>query len=310
MLKPAVLVTGAAGFIGRYVCKYFSEMNYHVSGVGHGNLNYDTQKRWGISDWLCSDIDLNSLSLIGNKNKPSIVVHCGSSSSVAESFVDPYRDFLRSADSTAQVLEYIRQAKGNCKRFVLLSSASVYENSELHHIETDELEPISPYAQNKLISEQIAMHYSKIFGINVSIIRLASVYGDGLRKQLLWDTLSKLKIGNHVFFGTGNEVRNWIHVSDAAELIYLSSRDQQSSLEIYNGGDIEVTVRDIVQKLYILSKTPGGPTFDKQVQEGRPPMLVVNSSRAEKLLCWHPKINIETGLAAYVKWFENQDKNA
>jgi len=67
--------------------------------------------------------------------------------------------------------------------------------------------------------EDLCLSYAGRWGIRTSVVRLFSVYGPSLRKQLLWDACEKFRRGDNTFAGTGSELRDWLHVKDAAALI-------------------------------------------------------------------------------------------
>ncbi|TDA81588.1 SDR family oxidoreductase, partial [Halomonas marinisediminis] len=79
--------------------------------------------------------------------------------------------------------------------------------------------PMSPYGFSKLSAELLAQEYSQCFGVNSISVRPFSLYGPGLKKQLLWDACNKFSKGIGEFFGTGEEVRDWLHVEDASSMI-------------------------------------------------------------------------------------------
>ena len=89
-----------------------------------------------------------------------------------------------------------------------MSSYSIYGNSYSSAIQENyKLKPLSSYAITKKESENILLRYSKLYSLNVTILRLASIYGNGLRKQLIFDTCQKICKNRNIFYGTGNEIR-------------------------------------------------------------------------------------------------------
>src|SRR6202012_4896575 len=105
---------------------------------------------------------------------------------------------------------------------IVASSAAVYGAQHAGPIaEQDALVPMSPYGQHKLMMEQLCRSYAMTFGIRSTVVRLFSVYGASLRKQLLWDVCSRLHRGERSLMlgGTGREIRDWIHVRDVVRLL-------------------------------------------------------------------------------------------
>ena len=129
---------------------------------------------------------------------------------------DPFADFQRTVGSTAALLEYIRV---DCPGAALVypSSAAVYGHAvQLPMQEDGPLRPVSPYGVHKKFAEDLIRSHCVMFGLRASIVRLFSIYGEGFRKQLLWDACRKLLAGEREFFGIGDETRDWLHVDDAS----------------------------------------------------------------------------------------------
>ena len=86
--------------------------------------------------------------------------------------------------------------------------------------ENFKVKPLSNYALNKKLSEDLFTFYSNKYNLDILFARTTSIYGNGLKRQFIFDVCNKLTNNNINFFGTGNEIRDWIHVSDMCELIY------------------------------------------------------------------------------------------
>ncbi len=302
-----VVVLGAAGFIGRHVSRALSLKGLHVLGLGHGVWQEDEWRAWGLTAWLEADISFEVMERLPLTGVPCSIYHCGGSGSVSYSYGYPLLDFKRTTHSTAEVLEWVRiHGAGRC-RVVLVSSAAVYgDQGDTNATENSIRSPISPYGFHKMAAESICDSYSRFFSIPVSIVRLFSVYGEGLRKQLLWDALTKFHNGKSQFFGTGNELRDWIHVDDAARLLVLAGLSSQSTFEIYNGGFEQVTTRDLLTRIGKAYGHHQPIVFNGEINNGNPHRLTSDFSHATRLLDWHPTICLRDGLERYVIWFKNQ----
>ena len=108
-------------------------------------------------------------------------------------------------------------------QLVIPSSAAVYGQKNEKSISVhDVLNPVSPYGNHKRICETLSKFYSNYYKLRISIIRLFSLYGPGLKKQLLWDACNKIYSGDQIYSGTGLEKRDWIYIEDAINLILLA----------------------------------------------------------------------------------------
>jgi UDP-glucose 4-epimerase len=301
---PTALVLGASGFIGRHVCAVFAQQGFRVHGVGHGHWARDEWARWGLSRWVSADIHLESLGEAAAGSAPRALVHCAGSGSVAYSYAAPLDDYHRSVSSTAALLEFARQHGSDHPRVVVASSAAVYgDQGEVDLAESATRSPMSPYGFNKTICENVCDSYSRFFSVQTSIVRLFSVYGEGLRKQLLWDAMNKFSRGESQFFGTGHEFRDWIHVDDAARLLCMAAVAPQAPFEIYNGAHTKATTREVLTRLGHHSVPALEPHFNGETHAGNPRRLTANWGRARSQLGWEPQVELGTGLARYAEWF-------
>lgn len=305
MTQPIVVVLGAHGFIGRHVARAFSQLGCTVLGLGHGSWSIEEWRRWGIYRWVESDINASSLDKLVADDQPRCIVNCGGSGAVSLSYANPLEDFQRATQTTAILLDWIRTRCLKECRFVLVSSAAVYGDQGYTDLtEASVRLPISPYGVHKMAAELLCESFSRFFEVPSTIVRLFSVYGEGLRKQLLWDAAQKFKTGKGEFFGTGNEIRDWIHVTDAAKLLTLAGLSGQPTFEIYNGGYKHANTREI---LTLLSKNldfKGVISFNEKTHNGNPYRLTSSSRHAFEKLGWTPQISLEDGLDTYAAWFK------
>jgi UDP-glucose 4-epimerase len=296
-----VLVTGGLGFIGRHVVRHFKSQGNRVVGIGHGNASEAIASEVGLCCWCSDDVSRQSLEALAEPI--DLIVHCAGSSLVAASFSDPDAEFRKSVGAMIEVLEFARhQAKR--PRVVVLSSAAVYGTvTRLPIYEDMSLNPISPYGKSKLAIETRCQQYGHDYGLEIAIIRLFSVYGRGLRKQLFWDACQKLARGDARFGGTGDEQRDWLHVSDAVQLIDAAAKRAAAVVPIVNGGTgTSIRVGDALMQIRRLWPAPAPSiTFSGDVRPGDPPGYQADTARARSL-GWAPKQEFEAGLADYIAW--------
>ncbi|MBB5057284.1 UDP-glucose 4-epimerase [Granulicella aggregans] len=295
-----VLVTGANGFLGRYVARSFADQGHTVSGIGHGGWSKDEWEPWGLSQWNSADVTLETLRQ--HAERPDVIVHCAGGGSVSFSIEDPIADFERTVVTTAHVLEYLRTSAPSC-RVVYPSSASVYGTVDTVPIAEDfPTAPISQYGTHKLMAEQMVTSYARQFGTHASIVRLFSVYGCGLRKQLLWDACIKFAKQDGVFMGTGEEVRDWLHVQDASTLLLAASRHASPQCPTINGGSGRgATVREVLMRLG--RNFDVEPGFSGTQRQGDPSRFIADIKGA-KAWGWHPTKKWTQGVEEYAAWWK------
>lgn len=304
---PVALVLGAAGFIGRHVAREMARRGFAVHGVGHGDWTEGEWTRWGLTRWVRADIGIDSLIEAAGAARPAALLHCAGSGAVSKSYTAPFEDFHRSVSSTAALLEFVRDRCNAEPRVVVASSAAVYgDQGDVDMSETAARLPVSPYGFNRVAVEDLCSSYSRFFGLRVSVVRLFSVYGEGLRKQLLWDAMNKFSRGDDQFFGTGHELRDWIHVDDSARLLCLAATTPQGPHEIYNGAHTQATTREVLGRLAQDAGLEIRPRFNGEAHAGNPTRLTADCARAHTQLRWSARVGLDAGLARYAEWFKRQ----
>lgn len=298
-----VLITGAYGFLGRNTALKFKHHNYDVYACGHGNWKPLEYKQWGIDHWLNGDISIELLTQFNIK--PDFIIHCAGSGSVGLSIDSPAQDFEKTVSGTLSVLEFIRTQSPNSK-LIYPSSAAVYgEHIDAEIKVKDSLSPASPYGVHKKIVEELCCSYHDFFHVNCTIIRFFSIYGPGLKKQLLWDASNKIFSSQDkvLFWGTGEESRDWIYISDATDLIF-SNANSSVSFSILNGGSgIRSTIKETLLLLAdCLDTDRERIQFNGTIREGDPRFYLADITEAIELP-WTPTIPLSEGLECYAKWY-------
>ena len=304
-MEKIVLITGAAGFIGRYTARCYHKHGWYVIGLGHGSWSEAEQKVWGIDEWHSADCNFTGLS-VARGERADVIVHAAGSGSVGLSIKHPEVDFSRNTCCTAEVLGFIRQCAPSA-RLVFLSSAAVYGMVKKLPIEEScPLQPISPYGMHKKISEELCQLYGRQYGVASIAVRLFSVYGAGIRKQLLWDACNKLVSNTALFWGTGQETRDWIHVEDVAELLFTVKDFAMNTSPRVNGGcGKSVSIDTVVHELADSLGYDGKVLFNGQVDVGNPHDYLADVSKALSW-GWQPEKTLTEGIKEYVAWYKAQ----
>jgi len=304
-------ITGMAGFVGQAVARSAVSEGGAFCGVG---LIAGAAPPSIIADrLLAARIDPPSLESLAKRfGAPSIVIHAAGSGSVGASLADPALDFEANVQSTQILCEYLRLHHPKAK-LVLVSSAAVYGAEQPNAIaETAAPHPVSPYGFNKLAAELVVRSYGRNFGLHGAIVRLFSVYGEGLRKQVLWDLCGRLRHAPATeLWGTGEEQRDFIHVDDAARLLLLAGALASASVPVVNGGTGEATTMAALAayvtgawQRHTGEKRSIG--FNGQVRTGDPVSQVANVERAVQA-GFSPHMRVDKGIDRYIEWFVHSE---
>lgn len=275
-----LLVTGSHGFVGHAAADCAAKQGWEVWGVG--------RSAQPPSDWQggysYADVAQSDLTPIINKFAPDIVFHGAGAASVGQSFEAPLDDLKASVLTFANMADAVRRSNHR-PIIVLPSSAAVYGNpSRLPILETDKLQPISPYGFHKMQCEIMAQEYVKCFQLQIVIGRIFSVFGPRQKRLLVWELFQQYVSSKPQvqLQGTGDETRDYLHVDDVAELMLslaecrLSSQDTE--LGIFNiASGTQTSVLEIAN---IIAQIVGTPK----------PILRAESSRAGDPVRWQADI--------------------
>lgn len=299
--EKRLLVTGAKGFVGSNTARYFKSIGFETYGIGHGDLSTTELLDCGLDHWKNSDITIQAIrDYAVNFN---LIIHCGGSGSVGFSVNNPYLDFKKTVDGTLEVLEFIRLYSPNSYLIYPSSPAVQGEHPDSPISESFVGKPCSPYGYHKKIAEELCQSYSEKFELRIGVVRLFSVYGIGLKKQLLWDAVQKIKQSDSFveFWGTGNETRDFIHIGDVVK-IFEKLFQVNDRFSLVNGGTgSKYTIKEVVNKIKALSGSKAQISFNNQENLGNPIYYWASLDHFKENHQSDFKV-FDQGLDEYVRW--------
>lgn len=295
------LVTGAAGFLGRYIVREMSAAGGTVLAVDSCSPeNAALPKGVGFRSLRLPD---ERLGAVIADFAPTVCVHAAGRASVAGSFEDPDADFESSVLLTRSLLGSLGESAPRC-RFVFLSSAAVYgEPESLPVSESGRILPLSPYGYHKRMCEMLVEESARLGGVRGASARIFSAYGPGLRRQVLWEAASQLAERGCVSLrGTGLESRDFISGRDVARAIRVIAEKAPCGGEVYNvASGQETTIRAAVEMLCAFFPGAPAPVFEGKKLSGDPVRWVADCSRLAAL-GFHGGVTIQEGLGALAEW--------
>ncbi|MCX9081602.1 MAG: GDP-mannose 4,6-dehydratase [Candidatus Methanoperedens sp.] len=306
-----VLVTGGAGFIGRWVVKRLLDDENQVwvlDDLSNGSKENLKEFRNNPNlDVKIGDIkDAGILSKIFN-NKFDICIHLAASIIVQESIDNPRKTFENDVIGTFNVLE---EARKHNTKFVFMSTCMVYDKASMGGgiSETHPTKAASPYAGAKLAGENMTQSYYHAYGLPTVIIRPFNTYGpcqkstgEGgvisifIQKELNGDVLN--------IYGDGTQTRDLMYVEDCAEFVVEVAYSNKANGEILNAGlGEDITINELAGIICMDKKRI------RNIKHIHPqseiPKLLCDYSKTRKLMGWEPKTSLKEGINKTREWMK------
>jgi nucleoside-diphosphate-sugar epimerase len=313
MKKLKVLVCGATGFIGRNVAlSLVKRDDVEVIGTYFQSEPFDNDQINFVK------VDLRDSKLVDDLIKDvDIVIQAAATTSGAEDIVN--RPYLHVTDNAVMNSLILRSCYDHgVKQFIFFSCTVMYPNSETPLLETDfdANEEIFPsyfgVGWTKVYVEKMCEFYGRLGRTKHTVIRHSNVYGpydkyDLKRSHVFGATVTKVMSaedgGKMEIWGTGEEERDLIHISDLVNFIDLSLNKEPQNCGIYNVGDgTSVAIRDLVAKVI----TASGKQLETTHNLAKPTIkttLSLDCSLAKETYGWEPKISLEDGIADTISWW-------
>ena len=311
------LVTGASGLIGQAVVRTLLRRGVAVHATARkavvpnlAHAEYDPALLLQTSGDLDTDHEF-AYSLL-RQAETSAVIHCAARiSGVAGQLTDPAFAVTSNLCMTARLLEAAAKAEPQPKRFVFLSSSTVYEpvNYPVHE-DGHKVNGRGHYAgvgDMKLYLESLCSFYSDKFDLRTTILRPTAIYGPGDRSaHVIPDLIRQAWIApsRSVLLRGANDVRDFVYVDDVAEACVLAATRTAYVTGPYNiGSGVKTTLRELALTIRpdweIVDGGPGASIPYRQVEIGR----------AKQMLDWAPKTALKDGIEKTVAWMRERARS-
>lgn len=307
-----VLITGSEGYLARNLARNLNQKKIICYGVGRGNWKTKNQYgKWGYKKNINGNLNKRLLNRFSNYNF-DYVVHCaGGTSPITNQInsISKTQDYKKNVLSIKYVLDNILINKKKTK-VIFISSAAVYGNNNLKKVtEKTKIRPISNYARNKFLAEKLCFNYFKKHQIDILILRVTTIFGPGLNRQFIHDACIKIIQNKNIFFGTGNEIRDYIYISDFCDLINKVLNKKFKGFKIINVGTGKgIKIREVISYIKKKLDIKISPKFNKFGYKNNPKRMVASSKKV-KNFNWQPKTKFYDGLDKYIKWFKSDYYN-
>jgi UDP-glucose 4-epimerase len=294
-----IIIIGSKGFIGSHAQQFFSTDN-EVWGADI----FDDDS----ANYFKLDKQLTNYEPLFLSNVFDVCINASGNGSVPISLNQPVFDFELNVLNTIKLLDALRLHNPLCK-YINMSSAAVYGNPPQIPVKEDmALKPLSPYGWHKLYAEQICKEYYYLYNLRTVNLRLFSVYGERLKKQLFWDIYQKcIRSKNVELFGIGIESRDFIYINDLMHAIKCIIEQGLFNGEAINvGSGTETTIKDAAET-FCHSVDPEIKVYFNMITKPGDPLNWCADNTFLRQLGFECKTSLKDGLENTVKWIKQNN---
>lgn len=277
--ESKILVTGGTGFIGTHLVERFNSLGVRISFLAKNG------KRIDVRDW----------DSIKENEGADIVYHLAAIANVPYSWKNPRETLEINILGTINILEFCRIK--DIKKMIFISS---YVYGRPQYLPIDENHPISPfnpYAESKVIGEELCKGYSRDYGLNCTVLRPFNIYGEGQRKgNLIPDIVSQLEKGK-IELKDPEPKRDFLYIGDLIEGFICAGNSEVKGFEIFNlGFGKSYKVKDVVDKIIEIYGKKVEVQYSKERRKHEIMDTVADIKKAQNMLSWSPKVDMDEGL--------------
>ena len=308
-----VLVTGAAGFIGRWVVGELLARGHTVlpidSLVAGDVTNLDEfAAQPGLLPFEPGDVR-DAAACRRWTGQVDAVAHLAASISVQDSIDDPPTTFENDVVGTFQILE---GARASGARVLFMSTCMVYDraSSPAGIAETDPTKPASPYAASKLSGEALTLSYWHAYGLPTTVVRPFNTYGPFQRsvgEGGVVAIFTRLSLQGEPLriYGDGTQTRDLLYASDCARFVCDALLSDAATGRILNAGTgADVSVNDLAASIEPdASRIVHVPHIHPQSEIA---VLRCDAREAERVLGWRPEVPLDEGLRRVRNWMADR----
>lgn len=309
-----ILVTGAAGFIGSYLCeKLLKDPINRIIGVdsfiGPTPINlkqFNLQSLKNQPRFQFIEMDLMTADLDNLLNEVDIIYHLAGMPGVRSSWGNDFDPYVRNNILVTQRLLEAAKNK-NLTKFIYASTSSIYGEKSGKVSEESIPTPLSPYGITKLTGEHLCHVYYKSFGVPIVVVRFFTVYGPRQRPDMAFHRFIAqiLKEEPITIYGDGTQSRDFTFISDCVDATSaVLNQDHLIGRTINIGGKERASINEIIRILEQLTGKKAKINYTQKVN-GEPKHTWADITLAQTLLHYNPKISLIEGLAREMNYIRS-----
>lgn len=314
-----VLVTGGAGFLGRYVIARLNEAGVRpvATRLPHETPPTSVYPAVGDppapldADWRVLDLtDAEALRALLRDYDPHHILHLAARMSGERSYTYAGEAFRVNLTVTHELMCAAGTLCSGLERLVLIGSAEEYGNAPVLPITEDEpTAPISPYSASKAAATQYAVLYHRLFGLPVTVLRPFIVYGPEQSTAMMLPQLIAMALRGEDFPMTpGEQTRDFIYVGDVADAVLRAAVTPAAVGEVFNiCSGVERSILSLARQVLAVMESETRLLVGAIPYRSNEAMrLVGNPDKAHRLLGWTPRIELAEGLRRTIASFRQQ----
>ncbi|SEH88102.1 Nucleoside-diphosphate-sugar epimerase [Halobacillus karajensis] len=307
-----ILVTGGAGFIGRWVVKKLLDDQHQVwvlDDLSNGRIENIDELLAHKNFRAFIHGDIKDEKTVESLFYPGIDLcyHLAASINVQDSIDDPETTFNNDTIGTFYLLE---QCRKHGVKMVFMSTCMVYDRAEDDGgiSEKDPVKPASPYAGAKIAAENMVLSYYHAYGLPMTVIRPFNTYGPfqktggegGVVAIFIKNKLNGLPLQ---IYGDGMQTRDLLYVEDCARFVVQAGYRDEVNGEIVNAGlGRDIAINDLAE---LIADDPSRIMHIEHIHpQSEIPKLLCDYSKAKRLLGWEPAVTLEEGIKRTEEWIE------
>jgi len=317
-----VLVTGATGFKGSWLCYWLNILGAKVFGTGYNpnknkNLFYSLNLNKKIKLKLFDIKNKKKLKSFIKYSKPQIIFHLAAQPLILESYKKPYLTYNVNCIGTLNILEIVRKID-TVKSLVCITSDKCYENnfSTKGFKESDKLGGEDPYSGSKACAEIMIRSYKESFfnkkNCGLASARAGNVMGGGdwSKNRLIPDSINSIIKNKTIYIRNPNFNRPWQHVLEPLHGYLILGEKIYKEPKRYSGpwnfGTTTNTVTNVLKIVKEIVKFwgKGKINFKKNQKYYEQINLQLNINKSKKILKWKPKYSITKSIHVTVDWYK------
>lgn len=299
-----VIITGAAGFIGRHLARTLAASGASVYGLSRSESDIAD-----VHGYVCDITDRRLLNEIVGDVRPSHIFHLAANKARSANIKDFRQCIDENLIGTLNLLEAC-EAASCVPRLISLGTCEEYGGAEAPYLETTREVPVSAYSCSKVAMTQLLQTFHRIHGFPVVVLRPSLAYGPGQGDEMFLPALIQTLLrGKRFAMSRGEQTRDYVYIDDVVEALLLAAVHPSAIGQVINISSGTPTRIADVTKLAVDFIGNGVETLldigKVAYRQGEAMDYWANRAKARQLLGWEPSVNLCDGMARTVAYYKS-----